>query len=264
MYNLNDPKNINMKNISKNIVVISGIFLLSVLLNTNADARVTLCNSNGCLDIDKISFDKGVTWEDACCSHFQNQPGTCTDDCEDIALGDPGSDTEIILYEGSGIEFEQIENGETVKYTFEFKANTLKLQEHSFEAKEGITNVLIEIPNTGSYINLINGKFEKPTNFTKLLEKVFPPVKPTLEVNCYPNPIATKESIQINANQTVKRIELFNLSGEKMSEENFDSSIKVKTALYEHNIQTPGVYLLRITPNKSYIEPRTMKIVIVD
>ena len=92
----------------------------------------------------------------------------------------------------------------------------------------------------------------------------FPIIKPTLEVTCYPNPIETKESIQINANQTVKRIELFNLSGEKMSEENFDSSIKVKTVLYEHNIQTPGVYLLRITPNKSYIEPRTLKIVIVD
>src|SRR6056297_2552972 len=263
MYNLNDPKNINMKNISKNIVVISGIFLLSVLLNTNADARVTLCNSNGCLDIDKISFDKGVTWEDACCSHFQNQPGTCTDDCEDIALGDPGSDTEIILYEGSGIEFEQIENGETVKYFYEYKANTLKFQEHFFKTKEGITNVLIKIPNTRLYINLVNDNSKKPTNFSEMLED-FPIIKPTLEVTCYPNPVETKESIQINANQTVKRIELFNLSGEKMSEENFDSSIKVKTALYEQNIQTPGVYLLRITPNKSYIEPRTMKIVIVD
>jgi len=254
-----------MKNVSKNIVVVVGIFLSLTLFHTNANAKATLCDGSGCMEIDKISFDGGRTWVDACCSHFLDQAGTtCTDDCEEIALGYSGSAAEIILYEGTGIEFEQIENGESVKYSFEFKANTLKLQEHSFEAKEGITNVLIEIPNTGSYINLINGKFEKPTNFTKLLEKVFPPVKPTLEVNCYPNPIATKESIQINANQTVKRIELFNLSGEKMSEENFDSSIKVKTALYEHNIQTPGVYLLRITPNKSYIEPRTMKIVIVD
>lgn len=254
-----------MKNISKNIVELVGIFLLFTLFHTNANAKVELCNGRDCMEIDKISFDNGVTWVDACCSHFMNQPGTCVDDCEDDALGYSGSAAEIILYEGIGIEFEQIENGESVKYSYEFKANTLKFQEHSFETKEGITNLRIKMPNTGSYINLVNDTSKKPTNFSEILDMFGPIVKPTLEVICYPNPIETKESIKIKANQTVKRIELFNLSGKRLSEENFDSLEKGKaTVIYEHNIQNPGVYLLRITPNESYIEPRTMKIVIVD
>jgi len=49
-----------------------------------------------------------------------------------------------------------------------------------------------------------------------------------------------------------------------LSEENFDSVEKGKKVVFKHNIQNPGVYLLKITPIESYIEPRTMKIVIVD
>lgn len=187
--------------------------LLLTIYSNSLYSKTTVCTTvsagQSCVEYDRVSFDGGNTWENACCHHFNITPGhSCSDDCPstDITAFHDDNNTSQLLNSipYNGIEFSTTQNGKTQNHIIEFINSKIYLDGILFTSltDKNIKDVIIILPNTNSKIWLRSEdttksieKEEKNTEIKEIEKPITRPLIPLAEINL--------SSIAINKNESI-------------------------------------------------------------
>jgi len=205
-----------IKIISLNILLICSLKLYSKAIVCVDDRMLD------CVEIANVSFDGGVTWQEACCRHLFNlqlNGFTCEDNCFEALNGSSSSrsnSTDRLINEIpiEGIEYKIYDENlkEGIIYTLEFIGERIYLNGQIIaRVKENINVVEVQLPRTEKVIRL-KSVLPDSNKFNALLQAASI-IVPPIEILLSPNPNNGKE-LNIDINKKVQKILIYNMQGQ--------------------------------------------------
>ena len=241
------------------------LFVTLLISSFTASGTVVICESAQQINCDRITKVKLATnqpWINACCEHFDLPDGhTCEDDCmptftnttNDVSKSQALDYVSYEILEG----LKWTDKSTNTKHSLEFIGNVVyKDGKKLFEVREGISAIIMEIPNSnGLYIKLGLGDEPKvktdPNKYfdatAKALEDEFSAID---EIRVYPNPINPRIPLNLSSPASIDKVYIYDMNGKVVYKD--DNDWKGSCEVNINNFQD-GIYLVRFITSKGPI-----------